>query len=48
MQAPGEGVVVESSLVKGRGLVTDVLVSWGKLKVGDIVLSGTEFGKVKS
>lgn len=47
-QAPGEGVVVDSSVVKGRGLVTDVLVSWGKLKVGDIVLSGMEFGKVKS
>lgn len=47
-QAAGEGVVVDSSIVKGRGGVADVLVSWGTLKVGDVMVAGTEFGRVRS
>jgi translation initiation factor IF-2 len=42
------GSVIESSLDKGRGYVATVLVSNGTLKVGDIVLAGTSFGRVKA
>ncbi len=42
------GTVIESSLDKGRGYVTNVLVQSGTLRVGDIVLSGSHFGKVKA
>ena len=42
------GSIIESSLDKGRGYVATVLVSNGTLKVGDIVLAGTNFGKVKA
>ena len=46
--APGKGVVVESSLDKGRGAVSTVLVQNGTLKKGDIVLAGHFFGKVRA
>lgn len=42
------GSIIESSLGKGRGYVATVLVSNGTLKVGDIVLAGTNYGKVKA
>ena len=42
------GSVIESSLDKGRGYVATVLVDNGTLHVGDIVLAGTHFGKVKA
>ena len=42
------GSVIESSLDRGRGYVATVLVSNGTLKVGDIVLAGTHYGKVKA
>lgn len=42
------GTVVESSLDKGRGYVTTVLVSGGTLRVGDVMLSGTYSGRVKA
>ncbi|MCC8034572.1 MAG: translation initiation factor IF-2, partial [Rikenellaceae bacterium] len=42
------GVVIESSLDKGRGYVSTVLVQGGTLHVGDIVLSGTYTGRVKA
>ncbi len=42
------GTVIESSLDKGRGFVTTVLVSNGTLKVGDIILAGTCWGRVKA
>ncbi|MDD4636426.1 MAG: translation initiation factor IF-2 [Bacteroidales bacterium] len=42
------GSIIESTLDKGRGYVATVLVSNGTLKVGDIVLAGTNFGKVKA
>lgn len=40
--AAGEAVVVESTLQQGFGPVTDVLVRWGTLQVGDWVVAGTE------
>ena len=42
------GTVIESSLDKGRGFVSTVLVSNGTLKTGDIVIAGTAWGKVKA
>ncbi len=42
------GVVIESKLEKGRGSVATVLVQKGTLKVGDIFISGSEWGKVKA
>ena len=42
------GSIIESSLDKGRGYVATVLVSNGTLKVGDIVLAGTSYGRVKA
>ncbi len=42
------GSIIESSLDKGRGYVATVLVDGGTLHVGDIVLAGTHFGKVKA
>ena len=42
------GVVVESTLDKGRGYVTTVLVQAGTLKVGDVMLAGTYTGRVKA
>ena len=42
------GTVIEASLDKGRGYVTTVLVQTGTLKVGDIVLAGPHYGRVKA
>ena len=42
------GSVIESSLDKGRGYVATVLVQNGTLRVGDVVLAGTHYGKVKA
>ncbi|MDR1368591.1 MAG: translation initiation factor IF-2 [Dysgonamonadaceae bacterium] len=42
------GSVIESSLDKGRGYVVTVLVQNGTLKMGDVVLAGTNFGRIKA
>lgn len=42
------GTVVEASLDKGRGYVTTILVQTGTLKVGDVILAGSHYGKVKA
>ncbi|MDD3061821.1 MAG: translation initiation factor IF-2 [Massilibacteroides sp.] len=42
------GSIIESSLDKGRGYVSTVLVENGTLKMGDIVLAGTHYGRVKA
>ena len=42
------GSVIESSLDKGRGYVSTVLVSNGTLKIGDIVVAGTSYGRIKA
>ncbi|MFA6360182.1 MAG: translation initiation factor IF-2 [Dysgonamonadaceae bacterium] len=44
----GFGSVIESSLDKGRGYVSTVLVQNGTLKVGDVVLAGAYFGRIKA
>lgn len=45
---PGQGVVIESRLDKGRGPVASVLVQNGTLKTGDTVLAGHEYGRVRA
>ena len=42
------GAIIESTLDKGRGYVANVLVQNGTLRVGDIVLAGNHYGKVKA
>ena len=42
------GSIIESSLDKGRGYIATLLISNGTLNVGDIVLAGTSYGKVKA
>jgi translation initiation factor IF-2 len=42
------GTVIEASLDKGRGYVTTILVQTGTLEIGDIVLAGQHFGRVKA
>ncbi len=42
------GSIIESSLDKGRGYVATVLVQNGTLRVGDVILAGTHFGRVKA
>ncbi len=42
------GVVIESSMEKGRGAVVTALVKRGTLRVGDAILAGSEFGRVRA
>jgi translation initiation factor IF-2 len=44
----GEGVVVEAKLERGRGSVATVLVQRGSLKVGDVFVTGSEWGRVRA
>jgi translation initiation factor IF-2 len=48
VDCPAKGVVVESRLDRGRGPVATVLVQNGTLKLGDIVLVGHEYGRVRA
>ncbi|HZY48871.1 MAG TPA: translation initiation factor IF-2, partial [Devosia sp.] len=43
-----EGLVIEAKLDRGRGAVATVLVQRGTLKIGDIVVAGTEFARVRA
>ena len=45
---PATGTIIESSLDKGRGYTTTVLVKAGTLKVGDVMLAGSYYGNVKA
>ncbi len=47
-EGPAQGVVIESSLEKGRGAVATILVQRGRLATGDIVLAGEEYGRVRA
>src|SRR5690606_27894850 len=42
------GAVIEASLDRGRGYVTTILVQTGTLSVGDVILAGAHYGKVKA
>ena len=46
--APGQGVVVESRVDKGRGSVSTLLVQNGTLRKGDIVLAGLHYGRIRA
>ncbi len=46
--APASGVVLEASVDRGRGTVATVLVKRGTLRVGDSVLAGEQFGRVRA
>ena len=48
IDVPGQGMVIESRLDKGRGPVASVLVQNGTLNSGDIVLAGHEYGRVRA
>ncbi len=48
VEGPARGTIIESSLDKGRGPVATVLVQAGTLKRGDIIISGTEYGRVRA
>ena len=45
---PARGIVIESSLEKGRGAVATVLVQAGTIKQGDMLIAGEEFGRVRN
>jgi translation initiation factor IF-2 len=45
---PAEGTVIEAKLDRGRGAVATALVQRGTLRVGDIVVAGAEWGKVRA
>ena len=47
VEGPARGTVIESKLDRGRGPVATVLVEGGTLRRGDILLAGSEFGKVR-
>lgn len=47
-QGPASGIVIESSLDKGRGPVSTILIQEGKLARGDMLLCGQEFGRVRA
>jgi len=48
VDAAAKGIVIEAQLDKGRGPVATVLVQSGTLKVGDVVLAGSTFGRVRA
>ncbi|HTY94158.1 MAG TPA: translation initiation factor IF-2 [Steroidobacteraceae bacterium] len=48
LTGPASGIVIESSIEKGRGAVATVLVKKGTLHMGDSILAGTEFGRVRA
>jgi translation initiation factor IF-2 len=45
---PAHGVVLESSLEKGRGAVATLLIQRGTLRTGDVILAGQEYGRVRA
>jgi translation initiation factor IF-2 len=45
---PAAGVVLESSLERGRGAVATVLIGKGRLQVGDFLLAGQEYGRIRA
>jgi len=47
-EGPASGIVIESSLEKGRGAVATLLVQSGTLKQGDMIIAGEEYGRIRN
>ncbi len=47
-ESPAKGIVIESSLEKGRGAVATLLVQSGTLRQGDMIIAGEEYGRVRN
>ncbi len=47
-EGPARGLVIESSLEKGRGAVATLLVQGGTLKQGDMIIAGEEYGRIRN
>jgi translation initiation factor IF-2 len=47
-EGPAHGLVIESSLEKGRGAVATLLVQAGTLKQGDMIIAGEEYGRIRN
>jgi translation initiation factor IF-2 len=47
-EGPAQGLVIESSLEKGRGAVATLLVQAGILKQGDMIIAGEEYGRIRN
>ncbi len=47
-EGPAHGIVIESSLEKGRGAVATLLVQAGTLKQGDMIIAGEEYGRIRN
>ena len=47
-EGPARGIVIESSLEKGRGAVATLLVQAGMLKQGDMIIAGEEYGRIRN
>ena len=47
-EGPARGIVIESSLEKGRGAVATLLIQAGTLKQGDMLIAGEEYGRVRN
>jgi translation initiation factor IF-2 len=47
-EGPAQGLVIESSLEKGRGAVATLLVQHGTLKQGDMIIAGEEYGRIRN
>ena len=45
---PARGLVIESSLEKGRGAVATMLVQAGTLRQGDMIIAGEEYGRIRN
>jgi len=48
VDGPAQGIVIESSLEKGRGAVATLLVQAGTLHQGDMIIAGEEYGRVRN
>ena len=48
IDGPASGLVIESSLEKGRGAVATLLVQSGTLKQGDMIIAGEEYGRIRN
>lgn len=44
---PGEGLVLDCHVEKGLGTVLNVLIRWGQLRVGDFIVVGRHYGRVR-